>query len=108
MATNYKVLGQSIPAATTNTTLYTCATANGAVCSTLAICNQGTSTNTRVAIRPAGATLTNSQYIVYDTMVNANDTMFLTIGVAVANTDVITVYAGTANVSFNLFGSEMT
>ena len=108
MATNYKVLGQVIPAATTNTTLYTCATANGAVASTLAICNQGVSTNTRVAVRPAGAALTNSQYIVYDAIVSANDTLFLTIGTAVANTDVITVYAGTANVSFNLFGSEIT
>ena len=108
MATNYKVLGQSIPSANTNTTLYTCATANGAVCSTLTMCNQGVSTNTRVAIRPAGATLATSQYIVYDTLVNANDTMFLTIGVALANTDVVTVYAGTANVSFNLFGSEIT
>jgi hypothetical protein len=96
MATNYKVLGQSIPAATTNTTLYTCATANGAVASTLAICNQGVSTNTRVAIRPAGAAIEAKQYIVYDTLVNANDTMFLTIGVALANTDVVTVFAGTA------------
>ena len=108
MATNYKVLGQSIPAAVTNTTLYTCASANGAVASTLAICNQSTSTNARVAIRPAGAALTSSQYIVYDAVVNANDTMFLTLGIALANTDVVTVYAGTASVSFNLFGSEIT
>lgn len=108
MATNYKVLGQVNPAATTNTTLYTCATANGAVCSTLAICNQSTSTNARVAIRPAGAAIDPKHYIVYDSVINANDTMFLTIGTALANTDVVTVYAGTANVSFNLFGSEIT
>ena len=108
MATNYKVLAQANPAATTNTTLYTNATANGAVCSTLAICNQSTTTNVRVAVRPAGATLTASQYIVYDTYVNANDTLFLTIGTTLANTDVITCYAGTANVSFSLFGSEIT
>ena len=108
MATNYKVLGQSIPSANTNTTLYTCATANGAVGSTLSICNQGVSTNTRVAVRPAGAAIEAKQYIVYDTLVNANDTMFLTIGVALANTDVVTVFAGTANVAFNLFGSEIT
>ena len=108
MATNYKVLGQSNPAATTNTTLYTNATANGAICSTLAICNQGVSTTVNVAIRPAGATLTNSQYIVYQAPVSANDTLFLTIGVGLANTDVVTVYANTANVSFSLFGTELT
>jgi hypothetical protein len=108
MATNYKVLAQANPAATTNTTLYTNATANGAVCSTLAICNQGVSTTVNVAVRPAGATLTASQYIVYGAPVSANDTLFLTIGVSLANTDVITCYAGTANVSFSLFGSELT
>jgi hypothetical protein len=89
--------------------LYTCATANGAVCSTLSICNQGSaSTNTRVAIRPANVAITASQYIVYDAVVSANDTLFLTIGVSLANTDVVTTYAGTANVSFNLFGSEIS
>lgn len=108
MATNYKVLGQSNPAATTNTTLYTCATANGAVASTLAICNQGVSTTVRAAVRVAGAAIEAKQYIVYDAVASANDTLFLTIGVALANTDVVTVYAGTANVSFNLYGSEIT
>jgi len=108
MATSYKVLGQVIPSATTNTTLYTCGTANGAVGSTLAICNQGVSTLVRVAVRPAGASLTGSQYILYDVPTSANDSLFLTIGVALANTDVVTVYSGTANVSFSLFGSEMS
>jgi len=51
---------------------------------------------------------TPKHYIVYDAVVSANDTLFLTIGVALANTDVVTTYAGTANVSFNLYGSEIT
>lgn len=108
MATNYKVLGQLNPAANTNSTLYTCGTANGAVASTLAVCNQGTSTTVRVAVRPAGAAIDPKHYIVYDTGVNSGDTVFLTIGVALANTDVVTCYANTANISFNLFGSELT
>jgi hypothetical protein len=108
MATNYKVLGQSNPAATTNTTLYTCGTANGAVASTLTVCNLGVSTNVNLAVRPAGATLANSQYIVYQAPVSANDTLFLTLGIALANTDVVTCYANTANISFSLFGSEIT
>jgi hypothetical protein len=108
MATAYKVLGQSIPSATTNTTLYTVPASTSAVCSTLSICNQGATTNIRVAIRPAGATLATSQYIAYDNYVNASDTIFLTLGVTLATTDVVTVYAGTANVSFSLFGSEIS
>jgi len=108
LANIYKVLGQSIPTANTATTLYTCGTANGAVASTLTACNQGVTTNIRLAIRPAGATLTSSQYVVYDAVVNGNDTLFLTIGVSLANTDVVTCYAGTSTVSFGLFGTELT
>ena len=108
MANTYKVLGQVIPSANTATTLYSCGSANGAVASTLTACNQGSSTNIRVAVRPAGATLAPEHYIVYDAIVSANDTMFLTIGVSLANTDVVTCYAGTANISFGLFGTELT
>ena len=108
MATVYKTLGQSAPSAVTNTTLYTVPSATSAVCSTLAICNRGATTTVRVAIRPAGATLANQHYIVYDNAVNQYDTIFLTLGVTLATTDVVTVYAGTANTSFSLFGSEIT
>jgi hypothetical protein len=108
MATTYKVLGQSNPAATTLTTLYTVPASTSAVCSTLAICNQGVSALYRVAIRPAGASISAQQYIVYDATINSLDTMFLTIGATLATTDVVSVYAGTSTVSFNLFGSEIT
>lgn len=108
MAIAYKVLGQSNPAATTLTTLYTVPSATSAVISTISVCNLGVSTTFRVAIRPAGASIANQHYVVYDNYVNANDTVFLTIGATLATTDVISVYAGTANVSFNAFGSEIT
>lgn len=107
MATTYKTLGQSAPAATTNTTLYTVPSATSAVCSTLAICNRGVSTQVRVAVRPAGAALADEHYIAYDVPLNQYDSVFLTLGVTLAATDVVTVYAGTATVSFSLFGSEL-
>ena len=108
MASTYKVLGQVNPAATTLTTLYTVPSATQSVASTLSICNQGSfATTVRVAIRPAGAALDPKHYIVYDSPVTANDTLFLTIGVSLATTDVVSVYAGTANISFNLFGTEV-
>lgn len=107
MATTYKTLGQVAPAATTATTLYTVPSATSAVCSTLAICNRGASTTFRVAVRPAGATLADQHYIVYDNWVNQYDTVFLTLGVTLAATDAVTVYAGAATLSFSLFGSEI-
>lgn len=106
MATTYEVLGQSAPAATTATTLYTVPSSTTTVISTLSVCNRGATGTFRVAVRPAGATLANQHYIVYDASVAANDSLFLTIGVTLAATDVVTVYASSANFSFSAFGSE--
>ncbi len=108
MATTYKVLGQSNPDAATLTTLYTAPAVTSAVCSTLAICNQGVSTLYRVAVRPAAAPIAAQHYIVFDATINSLDTMFLTLGVTLAATDVVSVYAGTSTCSFNLYGSEVT
>lgn len=108
MPTVYKVLGQSNPAATTATTLYTVPAATSAVCSTLSVANLGVSTTFRIAVRPAGATLANQHYIVYDSAINAGSAVYLTLGVSLATTDVVTVYAGTANLAFSLFGSEVS
>lgn len=108
MATAYKVLGQSNPSATTLTTLYTVPSATSTVCSTLTIANLGVVTTVRVAIRPAGASIANQHYVVYNTTIDPNSTIFLTIGATLATTDVVSVYAGTANVAFNLFGSEIS
>lgn len=109
MAITYKVLGQSNPSANTNTDLYTVPSSTSAVCSTIVICNQASSAATfRVAVRPAGAAIATSQYISYDSNLNANDSITLTIGITLAATDVITVRANTTTVSFSLFGSELT
>jgi hypothetical protein len=109
MANTYKVLGQVNPSATTNTTLYTVPSATSTVCSTLTICNQASSNAAiRLAVRPAGAALAALHYIAYDTVISGNDLLTLTIGMSLATTDVITVYANTANVSFSLFGSEIS
>lgn len=108
MATTYKVLGQVNPANTTNTTLYTVPSATSAVCSTLTVCNTGVSTQFRVAVRPAGTTLSDVHYVVFNNSINSNDTIFLTLGITLATTDVVTVYANTANVTFGLFGSEIS
>ena len=109
MAITYKVLGQSNPSANTNTDLYTVPSSTSAVCSTIVICNQASSAATfRVAVRPAGAAIATSQYISYDSNLNANDSITLTIGITLATTDVVTVRANTTTVSFSLFGSELT
>ena len=109
MATTYKVIAQSNPAATTNTDMYTVPASTSIVSSTLTICNQGTSDATfRLAIRPLGAALTAVHYVFYDSPVYAKSTVAVTIGITLATTDVVTVYASSANLSLSLFGSVIT
>lgn len=109
MPTIYKVLGQSAPSATTLTTLYTVPAATDAVVSTIAICNRaGTSATYRIAVRPAGAAVANQHYIVYGATVAASDSVLLTLGLTLDTTDVISVYASTADLSFSAFGSEIS
>ena len=109
MAISYKVLGQLNPSATTATTLYTVPAATNTVCSTITICNQAASAATfRIAVRPAGATLSALHYVAYDTNIPANESIAFTIGLTLATTDVVTVYASTSTLSFNLYGSEYT
>ena len=109
MPTTYKVLGQSAPSAITATTLYTVPASTSTVVSTINVCNRANSAATfRIAVRPAGASLANQHYLSYDTPVGSNDAVSITIGVSLATTDVITVYASTANLTFSVFGAEIT
>lgn len=108
MATTYKVLAQSNPSATTETTLYTAASA--AVVSTISICNQtGSSATYRIAVRPSedGSTAAK-HWIVYGATVAANDSTMLTLGITMASGDKIQIYASNANLSFSAFGSEIS
>jgi len=109
VATTYKVLGQSAPAATTDTTLYTVPSSTSVVVSSIVVANRSTSDATyRIAIRPAGATLDNRHYIAYDVLVGGGDSTSLTLGLTLATTDVITVRASNENLSFSAYGSEVT
>ena len=108
MATTYKVLGQVNPSATTATTLYTVPSSTSSVVSTISVCNQaGTAATFRIAVRPAGETLAAKHYIVYGATVPASDSTMITVGLTLATTDVVTVYASSANLSFNAYGSEI-
>ena len=109
MATNYKVLGQVAPSATTATAIYTVPAATEAVVSSITVCNRaGTSGTFRLAVRPNGTTLANEHYIVYDTAISANDSIILTIGLTLDAADVLEAYASSADMSFYAYGSEVT
>ena len=109
MAISYKVLGQSKPTAATATTLYTVPAGSGnyAVASTLTICNTtGDIDEFNIAVRPAGATLEDKHYIVYESGIGPYISHNYTLGLTLGATDVVTVYSTNGKLSFNLFGSE--
>jgi glucose-6-phosphate dehydrogenase assembly protein OpcA len=109
MPTNYKVLGQSNPAATTATSLYTVPAATQTIVSTVVVTNQAATAGTyRIAVRVAGAALATSQYIAYDVSLPANASDTLTLGLTLGAADVVTVYASSATFSFSAFGSELS
>jgi len=108
MASTYKVLGQVAPTAAAATTLYTVPGGTQAVVSTINVVNTGGTADTvRIAIRPAGTTLSIEDYIVYNLALSATATFTYTSGVTLAATDVITVYTTNGTCSFNAFGSEI-
>jgi hypothetical protein len=109
MAKAYKVLGQSSPSAATNTNIYTVPSATETVISTITVCNRSTTSATfRIAVRPLGASISNQHYISYNAPITANDTKALTIGITLSATDVVTVYSSSENLSFTIFGSEIS
>lgn len=109
MPTTLKVLGQLVPGAASLSTLYTVPAVTSTVCSSVVVCNQSaTPTSFRIAVRPAGASIDPKHYLYYDVPIAGNDTFVATIGITLATTDIVSVYATLATVSFNLFGSENT
>lgn len=108
MATSYKVLGQSNPSATTDTTLYTVPAATETIISTITVCNQAATAGTyRIAVRPNGTAIAKQHYLAFDVSLPANASDTLTLGITVDASDVITVRASSADFSFSAFGSEI-
>ena len=109
MANAYKVLGQEDDASANNVTLYTVPSGTETIVSTIVICNREAATNTfRLAIRPNGDTLANEHYIAYDSDIVANDSITLTLGVTLDADDVVSVGASDNQVSFSIFGTEIS
>jgi hypothetical protein len=109
MANNYKSPVQVNPSATTLTTLYTVPAETQAIFSAINVCNlSSTSASIRIAFRPSGASIEDKHYIIYDTIIAGNDTYMINQGMSMGATDVLSVYASTASVSFTGFYAEVT
>ena len=104
-----KVLGQSAPAATTATNVYTVPAATETVISTVVIANRATAAGSfRLSVRPGGASQANQHYLAYDVPIAASDSTTLTLGITMAATDVLTFFASSGDQSINVFGTEIS
>jgi hypothetical protein len=104
----YKVLGQSAPAATTDTNVYTVPSATETIISTIIVANRDSSAGTfRLSIRPDGDAQADEHYIAYDVPIAGADSTTLTLGITLDAADVVTFYASSADMSINVFGTEI-
>lgn len=111
MPKQYKVAGQAAPSANTDTLLYAVPGNTSFVQSTLSICNRnvsGTIAAFRIAVVPSGEILSDKHYLVYDDLVDSRGNRFLTLGLSLAAGDSIYVRSSTPELSFSLFGVELS
>lgn len=104
MATIKGILGQAAPSATTETDLYTVPAAKNATVKVMAT-NRSTVGTVRISVGVDGAATDNTQYLAYDKQVQANDSLS-TATFMLGSTDVVRVYASSANFSFTVTGIE--
>lgn len=104
----YKVLGQSNPAANTDTVLYLTPAGANTIISTVTICNLDSNAAAfKMAIVPFGESLALEHYMNYDTTIAGNDTITATLGITLAAQDSLHVNSSTGLISFSSFGSEI-
>lgn len=109
MPSALKVLGQSTPGAGVWVDMITVGGGKSHLISTLSICNANAAQALiRVAVRPAGAVLAAQHYLMYDAPLDPKFSLFATVGLTLATTDVLAVYASVTGVAFSAFGTEET
>jgi len=110
MATNYKYSQIQGTASTgTYATLYTTPAATQAVISSLVITNQSSSSVTvRIGLDATAGTPSASEWLVYDAAIAGNDTVALTLGVALDAAKFVRVSSSATTCNFTAFLSEIS
>lgn len=109
MAETLKNLAQASPSAFVLTDFYTVPLAKSAVLSTFAVCNRGSELiRFRFAHAVAGEADADKQYIYYDEPIPPHKTFVGTLGITLAASDVLRIYADSNEASFGAWGSEVS
>jgi len=110
MAIAYKTQQvQGTAAASTYSTLYSTGVGTTAVLSTIAVCNTASTAATfRVGICGSASSPGVGEHIVYGASVPANDTVFLTIGLAISASKFVRISSSADTVDFYAAVAEIT
>lgn len=112
MADNFKPLGQAYPAAGVLTDLYVVPGGRSAIVRSVVVCNQGPGVAfPRLSVAVAGAADDPKQYIRRGFGASGlppQDGITVREPITLAATDVLRCYSDTGQVSFNVFGDEIT
>ena len=111
MPETLKSIAQTDLTTTVLTAVYTVPASTSVALSTIAVTNRHTSLSCTfdLAHSPSGASIANAHYFAMGETLAASTSVYLTIGLTAATTDVIRARAGTANqLSINLWGVEKT
>tara|TARA_E500000318_G_C3534886_1_gene202130 strand:+ start:927 stop:1259 length:333 start_codon:yes stop_codon:yes gene_type:complete len=109
MPTVYKVLGQHNSTANVIADVYTVPASNSAVLSSITVCNQtAVNASYSIAIAPDGEAANDKHFIVRGGVVPQADAIGIVLGLTMDATDVVRCNTNTSNVSFSVFGSEVT
>lgn len=114
MPTVYKQLGAAAGSGTISTAaqLYAASSTAGTstIISSIVVCNAGSTARTyRIAVNTASATFASGRYIVFESTVPANDTVFLTLGLVLDPTNrFLNVSSSSADVNFSAYGAEIS
>lgn len=103
-----KIQGQAKPAAATNGDLVDPAALTEVTLSTVAVCNTGVATTFRLHPRMAGAAAAVGNASNYDTPIQANTTVYLTVGMTLNGDsgDILTCRSASGDVTFTAFGMD--
>ncbi|HYV53747.1 MAG TPA: hypothetical protein VE933_04145 [Chitinophagaceae bacterium] len=103
-----RTIAQSSPDVNILTDIYTVPLNTLTTLGTIVVCNRsGLASSFRISIAPLGEGDNVKQYLFYDMEIAAYATLSFAISMPIGAGDVVRVYSGNGQISFNLFGSEL-
>jgi len=112
MPQNFKRLGAINPSANTQTNVYVVPAATEAVISTITVCNQYSDNSSFSLILMDSSEFASpaptATFLIRGAVVPAADTLVLTMGLTANAGSILAANTNSANISFSVFGSELT